>query len=147
MKRENRAVIESLRPHFVFNVMNVLRYMIKKDAAKASEMVYDLSLYMRCKLDTAEEAGVTTFKKEWNAVSAYLRLEQVALPNLKFFMEVDNIEYTLMGGSLLEAAEQLVKEQVRITKEPRTLCFTGYHDGNRDYIKVIVEETDVWIQL
>ena len=146
MKKENRAMIESLRPHFVFNVMNVLRYMIKKDAAKASDMVYDLSLYMRCKLDTSEESSETTFRKEWNAVSAYLRLEQVALPNLSFFTDVKNEECAMEAGALLEGVEQLVKEQVRITKEARTLRFVDYHD-DKDYIKVIVEETNVWIQL
>lgn len=140
-------MIESLRPHFVFNVMNVLRYMIKKDAVKASDMVYDLSLYMRCKLDAAEESSETMFQKEWNAVSAYLRLEQVALPNLSFFSDVENEEYVLEAGTLLEGVEQLVKEQVRITKEARTLRFIDYHDENKDYIKVIVEETNVWIQL
>lgn len=147
MKKKKREMIESLRPHFVFNVMNVLRYMIKKDTDKACDMVYDLSVYMRCKLDTAENALETTFQKEWNAVSAYLRLEQVALPNLNFFSDVKNEQYIIASGSLLEHVEQLVKEQVRITKEPRTLCFTDHHDEGDDSIKIIVEETNVWIQL
>lgn len=146
MDREKRTVAEALRSHFVFNVMNVLRYMIKKKPDKAGEMVYDLSLYMRCKLDAIDDEGSTTFQKEWNATDAYLRLEQVALPNLKYDMNVNNTEYSFEKGVLLETVETLVKEEIRVTKDTRTIQITDCR-GEAEGIKIGVKETDVWIQL
>ena len=143
----NRAIIESLRPHFVFNVMNILRYIIKKDQTKASDMVYDLSLYMRCKLGVLEETEITVLGDEWNYVEAYLRLEQVALPNLNYAMNVDNPDCEIKRGALLEGVEKLVKEQVRVTREPRTIYITNCDDNGQQTIKIIVKETNVCIQL
>lgn len=150
-KDKNRALIESLRPHFVFNVMNILRYIIKKDPAKASEMVYDLSLYMRCRLGMLQESERTTFEEELNFVKAYLRLEQVALPNLKFVADADNgiyeAAYEINRGTLLESVETLVKEHVRPTKELRTIRITNCEDNGQLIIKIVIEETNVCVQL
>lgn len=147
IKDTNRAIIESLRPHFVFNVMNILRYIIKKDPAKASEMVYDLSLYMRCKIGALEEEGLTTLLEEWNFVQAYLKLEQVALPNLGYVMDADDSQCEINRGTFLENVEKLVKEQVRVTREPRTIHITNCDDNGQQTIKIMVKETGVCIQL
>lgn len=146
-KDSNRAIIESLRPHFVFNIMNILRYIIKKDPAKASEMVYDLSLYMRCKLGVLEEDEITTFSEEWNFVQAYLRLEQVALPNLAYAMDLEKTQFEIKRGTLLENMEKLVKEQVRVTREPRTILITNCDGDGQPAIKIIIKETNVCVQL
>lgn len=146
MNREKETIAETLRSHFVFNVMNVLRYMIKKNPEKAREMVYDLSLYMRCKLDAIDDAGKTNFRKEWDAVAAYLRLEQIALPNLNFVMDAEHAEYTFDKGSFLDKIENLVKEQIRVTREVRTIYITDDID-KPEGIKIGVKETNVWIQL
>lgn len=147
-KETNRMVIESLRPHFVFNVMNIIRYMMKKDINKAGEMIYDLSLYMRCKIGICEETEVsTTIKDEWRYVQAYLRLEQVALTNLNYVMNVEYVDYEIKRGAFLESIERLVKEQVRVTRKPRTIYIENCDCNGQQTIKVVVKETNVWIQL
>lgn len=146
-KDTNRAIIESLRPHFVFNEMNILRYMIKKDPEKASDMVYDLSIYMRCKIGVLEDDEITTLENEWNFVRAYLSLEKVSLSNLEYALNVENPQCEIKRGALLEGVEKLVKEQVRATKEPRTIYITNCDDNGQPAIKLIVKETDVCIQL
>ncbi len=146
-REDNRELIEALRPHFVFNIMNVLRYIIKKDAVKASDMVYDLSLYMRCKIGSIEDASETTYEEELVYVLAYIRLEQVAMPNLKFVTDVTDGTYEIERGALLEAVEKLVKEQVRVTKEPRTIHIIDCDVNGQQVIKLTVKENDVCIQL
>lgn len=146
MKRKNRAMIESLRPHFVFNVLNVIRYMIKKDSDKAGSMVYDLALYMRCKIAAQTEDVPGPFETELQAVSAYIQLEQVALPNLFFEWELARMPEKILPGTLLETVEGVIKEQVRSTKEVRTLVITDRYKQKKGII-IMVKETDVWIPL
>lgn len=146
MKRKNRAMIESLRPHFIFNVLNVIRYMIKKDSDKASSMVYDLALYMRCKIAAQTEEEPGPFEKEYQAVSAYIRLEQIALPNLFLERELACVPEKILPGTLLEAVEGVIKEQVRTTKERRTLVITDRYKEEKGII-IMVKETDIWIPL
>ena len=146
-KRENRAMIESLRPHFVFNVLNVIRYMIKKDSDKAGRMVYDLALYMRCKIAAQTEENLSPFEAEFQAVSAYIRLEQVSMPNLFMEKQLPDEPGDIMPGTLLTAVEKTVKEQVRTTKEKRTLVITDRYQAEKRGIGIMVKETDVWILL
>ncbi len=142
---DNRLLIESLRPHFVFNMMNILRYIIKKDANKACDMVYDLSIYMRCKLGSLEPAEYISFEEEWSVVQAYLRLEQISMPYLQFSEEVKNNSHVVKKGELLEIVEKLIKEQVRVTREKRTIYITD--EEGRQSIKAMIKENGVCIQL
>ena len=142
---DNRQLIESLRPHFVFNMMNILRYIIKKDANKACDMVYDLSIYMRCKLSGLEPEENISFEEEWNNVQAYLRLEQTSLPYLEFSADVKGDDHLIRRGALLEIVEKLVKEQVRVTREKRTLYITD--EEGLQTIKAMIKEIGVCIQL
>lgn len=142
---DNKLLIESLRPHFVFNMMNILRYIIKKDANKACDMVYDLSLYMRCKLGGLEPDEVISFEEEWTFVQSYLRLEQTSMPYLQFSADVKGNSHSIKKGELLELVEKLVKEQVRVTKEKRTIYITD--DEGQQTIKAMIKETGVCVQL
>lgn len=141
-KNKNREIIDALRPHFIFNVMNMLRYMIKKDGTLAQQMTYDLSLFLRGNITAVTEEKVA-FQEEWTAVEAYFRLERVSHPGLTLKTEPLKIPGNMQvsAGSLMKAAEVLVKEQVRTTKEPRTLEVDFVHGADKDGIRMRIEET------
>lgn len=146
MKEQNRIVVDSLRPHFVFNVMNIIRYWIKKDSTKASGMLYDLSVYMRGKIEQVTTNEEIPIEEELNYVGAYLRLEQELISNLSF----SNCKGTgknrtrVRPGTILRPAERLIRDEVRSTKEPRTICFRS---TKKDILEIGVKEKDLWIQL
>lgn len=146
-KKENRALIERLRPHFVFNTINNICYMLKKDSSKAEKMLYDLALYMRCKISALTEEKPSPFATELKCTNAYIRLEQISLRHLTLEQKIANPPESLNPGAMLEAAERLIKEQVRSTKEPRTLVITDQSGKVEKGIVIMVKETDVWIPL
>lgn len=137
-KKENRAVIDALRPHFIFNTMNILRLMIKKDSDRANQMVYDLSLYLRGHMEGIISEELIDIKEELNFAEAYLRLEQVSHPNLKYhFMEIQGVSQVPIG-CVQTLVEQLFKEYIRVTKETRTLILES---------KSVSEEVELWISI
>lgn len=135
---DKQKVMEELRPHFLFNEMNIIRYMIGKNPKVADRMVYDLSKFLRYKFEVIALEGAIPAKEEWKAVEAYLRLEQVSYPNLEYEANWE-VTPSICRGALLNTVELLIKEQIRETKETRTVFIEGHNKG----IVITVRETDM----
>ena len=146
MKEQNRILVDSLRPHFVFNVMNMIRYWVKKDSEKASRMIYDLSVYMRAKMEQVTTSEEIPVEEELNYVGAYLRLEQELVSNLSFQGGscTGRTKTSVLPGTFLMPVEKLIAEEVRSAKEPCTVCFRS---AKKDILEIGVKEKDIWIQL
>lgn len=146
MKEQNRILMDSLRPHFVFNVMNMIRYWVKKDSEKASRMIYDLSVYMRGKVEQVTAEEEIPVEEELNYVGAYLRLEQELVSNLSFQggSGTGRAKTSVLPGAFLEPVEKLLAEEVRSTKDSCTVCFRS---AKKDILEIGVKEKDIWIQL
>ncbi len=81
MKRENmESQLNSLRsqldPHFLFNSLNVLASLIKKDTAKAEEFVEDFANVYRYVLDVKDEM-VVTLSSELKFLESYVSLQKI----------------------------------------------------------------------
>ncbi|WP_158275710.1 sensor histidine kinase [Marinilabilia rubra] len=84
-----------INPHFMFNSLNVLSGLIKKNPDKAQEFVDEFAHIYRYVLDTIEQP-VTTLELELDFMRSYLFLQQIRYgQDLKF---TENI-----GGELLSA--------------------------------------------
>lgn len=85
MKRENmESQLNSLRsqidPHFLFNSLNVLSSLIKKDTAKAEEFIEDFAKVYRYVLDVRSEM-VVTLSSELKFLEAYISLQKIRFGN------------------------------------------------------------------
>ncbi|WP_417603238.1 sensor histidine kinase [Owenweeksia hongkongensis] len=81
MKRENmESQLNSLRsqldPHFLFNSLNVLASLIKKDTSKAEEFVEDFANVYRYVLDVKDEM-VVTLSSELKFLESYVSLQRI----------------------------------------------------------------------
>lgn len=65
-----------INPHFMFNSLNVLSGLIKKDPNKAQEFVDEFAHIYRYVLDTIEQP-VTTLEQELDFIRSYLFLQQI----------------------------------------------------------------------
>lgn len=79
MKKQD---VEELRPHFIFNAMNTIRFLIRKDPDAAYARLYDLARYMRENLDKAVSGGDITLEEELTYANSYLQLEQMMRKSL-----------------------------------------------------------------
>jgi len=65
-----------INPHFLFNSLNVLSGLIKKDTSKAEKFIDEFSQIYRYVLETIEQP-VTTLNKELEFMRSYLFLQQI----------------------------------------------------------------------
>jgi signal transduction histidine kinase len=73
---ELRALRAQINPHFFFNALNTIRYMIRTDPPKARELMIDLSeVFQR----TLRSGDFIALRDELGSVEAYLSLEKARL--------------------------------------------------------------------
>jgi sensor histidine kinase YesM len=70
-----------IKPHFLYNTLNVISSLCKIDSEKARETVLDLSDLLRHLFDISVDKKVISLKDEMECVKAYVRIEQIRFRN------------------------------------------------------------------
>lgn len=87
---ESQARVEALqariRPHFLFNSMNIIASLIHKDPKSAEQAVEDLSELFRANLK--ERGSMVPLSQEWHLCENYLRIEGFRLKD-RLVLDVD----------------------------------------------------------
>ncbi|MDH5633439.1 MAG: histidine kinase [Gammaproteobacteria bacterium] len=73
------ALQSRIRPHFVFNAMNIIASLIRSDAEKAEHAVEDMSELFRMMLNNEE--SMVPVRREVEVAEKYLALEKLRLDN------------------------------------------------------------------
>lgn len=82
-----------MRPHFLFNTLNSIISLLKKDPILAKKMILNLSELLRASLKDNEEF-LHTIKEEYNLCEKYLEIEKIRLGDrLKVNWEVEEHIY------------------------------------------------------
>lgn len=78
-KAKNQALQSRIRPHFVFNAMNIIASLTRSEPAKAEAAIEDMSELFRMMLN--EEETLVPVKREIEVAQKYLALEKLRLDN------------------------------------------------------------------
>lgn len=94
------ALQARIRPHFLFNSMNIIASLIAVDPDTAEEVVEDLSELFRASLSVKD--SLVTFEEELALCRKYVSIEQLRLgERLQIDWQLDEIPYHLKIPSLL----------------------------------------------
>lgn len=137
--RIRREVAETLRPHFVFNTMNGIRYLIRTEPDKAYTAIYDLAKYMQENLDKAVIGGEIPLEEELSYAKSYLNLEQMQRRKLNVKWSVQDADGYVPCGCISEAVVTLLKKDPESARQERTLSVEKV--ANEKKIKIFVAET------
>ncbi len=77
---EHRALSAQIKPHFLFNSLNVVRSLIEENPTKAREAVTQLARLFRASLKTTRK-NLISLREELETVNSYLSLEQSRFEN------------------------------------------------------------------
>ncbi|RDV36241.1 hypothetical protein DV096_20185 [Bradymonadaceae bacterium TMQ3] len=91
------ALQYQLKPHFLFNVLNTLSYLIRTDAPRARELTLDLAEFLRYTL--ANDADQTTLDEELEQLRRYVDLERARFG--------EGLHFEIDAGDALEVAEEV----------------------------------------
>ncbi len=81
-----------IKPHFLYNALNVIIGLCGIDSERASELLQDLSDFLRHSFDFHEEQKLVSLQEELEYVQAYVRIEQTRFRNkLDVIFELDEV--------------------------------------------------------
>ncbi|MNC10475.1 putative sensor-like histidine kinase [compost metagenome] len=135
---EMKQLQSQFHPHFIFNVLETLRYSIVMDSRKAQDIVMILSRLLRYSVDNDVQSAL--LREDLGHVTDYLKLQQIRFGNrLTYTVEVTlKAENALVPKLLLQAViENSIKYGYR-QRESLKISITGYVENE----KLVLEAKD-----
>lgn len=139
LKHENvlvqlNSLKNQLNPHFLFNSLNTLSWLINEDKAKSQRYLQKLSQVLRYSL-TMQEQSLVSLKEEMDLVDSYIFLLQMRFgDNLKIYKDVDeqaSVKIPPLSIQLL--IENAIKHNVISSALPLSI-FVDYQSDSKSLL-------------
>ena len=91
--KQLKLVYSQIQPHFLYNVLNTIYYLVDDDTEKGKKAIIDFSDYMRINLDSLNQPMVIRFDEELRRSEIYLSLEKLRFEdelNIKYDIQTKN---------------------------------------------------------
>jgi len=148
-RRLVQSRLETLRyqinPHFLFNVLNSLDVLSRKNPERITKLIHQLSRYLRSTF-SASVSGFVPLKEELGTIESYLSLEKVRFEEdlaitIHATPEIQNIPVPEL--LLQPLVENAVKHGMKTSAMPLTIRIYGWIAGER--LRIEVANTGRWI--
>lgn len=132
-----------IEPHFLFNTLSSLDYLILTDQAKASKMLLSLVTYLRYALpQIRENQSFNTLGKEIENIQAYLSIMEIRMGDrlhVNYYIDdsLKNIPFPSM--TLQPIVENAIKYGIEESVEDGIINISAHH--NEDILEVCVIDT------
>ncbi len=115
ISNESAFLQAQIKPHFLYNALNVIAALCRLDAEKARELILDLSAYLHHSFDFRNLSRYIPFDEELDYIQTYVRIEQARFKDkLKVEYELgDTEELTLPPLILQPLVENAIRHGIR----------------------------------
>ena len=88
-------MLSQIKPHFLYNVLNSIYHLYRKEPETAQEAVSSFAEYLRCNMHSIEKHNPIPFSEEYQHIQTYLSLEQIRFReklDVVYDVEITNFE-------------------------------------------------------
>ena len=119
METEMSFLQAQIKPHFLYNALDAIANVCEEDGEKASELIVDLSIYLRKSLEFNSLDKMVRIEKELEFVRTYFNIEQARFGQK--IRLIEEIEISLDRQIPILILQPLVENAVRhgISKKPQ----------------------------
>ncbi len=143
LEKANMAVmISQIQPHFLYNALNTIKSLIRRNPKAAEEAVIDFSYYLRGNMDSLSHTEPIPFRTELDHIRHYCKIELLRFSDklhIEYVIETDN--FSVPPLSIQPLVENAIKHGVTKRPEGGTVRIHTYE--NRDECIVCVEDNGV----
>ncbi|NPV89327.1 MAG: sensor histidine kinase [Firmicutes bacterium] len=145
LSSETAFLQAQIKPHFLYNTINAIIASCHTDAAKAADMLLDLSDYLRYMFDFDSEEKLVPLEREIEAVNAYLSLEKARFAgSLEYSIEMEDDENILIPPMLIQPlVENAVRHGLRKVEREGRLTIKG--EKTEGFYTITVEDNGAGI--
>ncbi len=129
--------ILQMRPHFIYNTMMSIYYLIGEDKEKAQEVILDFTDYLRHNFTAISKEEMISFPEELEHARVYLAVEKARFED-KLFVEFDTpyTSFRIPSLTLQPVVENAVKYGVSPELKPLYITISTRDTGNGAEIRV-----------
>ena len=115
-------MISQIQPHFLYNALNTIKYMTKKDPKTAEHAIVKFSSYLRANMDSLTQKEPIAFTKELEHVKNYIDIEQLRFGDrLKTEYDIQTENFTIPPLTIQPIVENAIKHGVNQKPEGGTV--------------------------
>ncbi len=115
VSKETAFLQAQIKPHFLFNALNVIEALCYIDSKKAGELILDLSKFLQHSFDFRNLQRYIPFEEELEFVKAYVKIEQARFRNeLKVEYFIENVKELMLPPLIIQPlVENAIKHGIR----------------------------------
>ena len=130
-----RLVLSQIKPHFLFNALNAIYYLIEKSPMQAQAAIDSFSDYLRGNMEALEHTALIPISQEMKHVKSYLRLEEMRFQDeLEVIYDVKVLNFDVPALSVEPIVENAVKHGIS-------------QNENGGYVKISTDETEAGYEI
>ena len=135
-------MLSQIQPHFLYNALNTIKYLTKKDPKLAETAIVKFSSYLRANMDSLTQKEPISFKKEMEHVKNYIYIETLRFGdrlNVEYDIKCD--DFLIPPLTIQPIAENAIKHGINQRVDGGTLKISTQEDENNIY--VLIEDDGV----
>lgn len=106
-------MLSQIKPHFLYNVLNTIYHLYRKEPETAQEAVSSFAEYLRCNMLSIEKNEPIPFSEEYQHIQTYLSLERIRFRDkLDVVYDVEVTNFKLPPLTVEPLVENAVKHGV-----------------------------------
>ena len=136
------VMLSQIQPHFLYNSLNAIRSLCRKDPEQAREAIGSFAEYLRGNMDSLNKREPIPFIRELSHIENYLKLEKFRFGDeLKVNYDIKEKNFFIPALSVQPLVENAVKHGICEKENGGTLTLKTYRDG--EYIVIEVSDDGI----
>lgn len=130
-------MLTQIQPHFLYNALNTIKSLIKRNPKSAEKAVVDFSLYLRGNMDSLSEKTPIDILKEIEHIKHYTSIEELRFSDkLTVIYDIKSVSFLVPTLSVQPLVENAVKHGITKKVDGGTVKISTYEDKSNYYVKV-----------
>ena len=130
-------MISQIQPHFLYNALNTIKYLIKRDPKSAEKAVISFSRYLRGNMESITQKSPIPFTEELEHTKNYCDIELLRFGDkLNIIYDTPVTSFSLPALSVQPIVENAIKHGVTKKTDGGTVTVTTSEDDRNYIIKI-----------
>lgn len=136
-KADMAVMISQIQPHFLYNALNTIKSLIRRDPKTAEKAVIDFSYYLRGNMDSLTHSEPISFRTELQHIQYYCNIELLRFADkLKIEYDIQEDNFTVPTLSVQPLVENAIKHGVTKRPEGGTVKLSTRKDAENYIVQV-----------
>jgi len=132
-----QLMTSQIQPHFIFNSLNTIYYLVEKNPALAQNAISTFSDYLRVNIESLKSTSLIPFSKELEHVQSYLSLEKMRFDDeIEIRYEIHADQFMVPSLLLQPMVENAVKHGIGKKSGGGVVAIRSFEDEENIYIEV-----------